>query len=130
MRTRHTAQNEGQLLDAIGTGVMDPGCSGPNPVIIELPDGREVVGNYHRCEETEIGAKTNTDVFLDTTPLIPLMKGLVNEGKPFITETGSSDMICTLIWTIREKVPERRQAKKIGLNPDQLGLALALGHSL
>ncbi len=100
MKTEHQATNIDQLLDMIGAGVLDPSSTGKNVVTISLWDGRTIYGNYHRCEQDELDAETNHDMFMDTTPLVPLVQKLLDESTPFITETGTSDMVCTLRWTI------------------------------
>lgn len=96
----YNASSMNELLEIIGASGPDPSDRGPVVVRVMLEDGRIIEARYYRCEESELDARTKYDVFFDVEPLIPFVEKLLSEGKSFVTETGTHDMVCTLKWTI------------------------------
>ena len=43
-------------------------------------------------------AENRDDVFIDESPLIPLIERLLEAGESFVTITGTHDMVCALEW--------------------------------
>ena len=90
-----------RVIDAVGAGCFDPHDRGPVVVQIKLWDGRTVEGAYHRCEESELNVVDHEgDLIWDDNALRPFVEKLIAEKTPFVTETGSDDMMCTIRWTI------------------------------
>jgi len=88
------------LMDRIGAG-CNPHDEGPEVVRVVLWDLRVVVGTYFDCGPKELDVVDhNSDVIFDNRKLQPFVSRLLDKGMPFVTETGSHDMICTLRWTI------------------------------
>lgn len=94
------AANLGDVVQAVGDGNQRPEYSGENVVEVTLWDGRKVVANYHEGQG-KIDAKSSYDFFLNDLPLESLVERLINEGTPFITQTGEDDLVCILQWTIQ-----------------------------
>ncbi len=92
------ALNMSQLIDAIGAGSPDPSTRGPVVRQINTWDGRTVIGSYHRCEKKELDISVRECIIIDDKLLLPFIQRLLDNGTPFITETGSHDMVCTLQW--------------------------------
>ncbi|MDD5489394.1 MAG: hypothetical protein PHP25_01790 [Candidatus Moranbacteria bacterium] len=92
-----------QLIDVIGAGNPNPSASGPVVVEIELQGeigmSRTVIGSYYEGEKKP-DVTARTDYIADDEALRPFIQKLITRGESFITETGSSDMVCTLEWTI------------------------------
>jgi len=91
-----------QLIDAVGAGCFDPRDSGPVVVRCELWDGRVVIASYYRRQESEVADIDwyGGDVITDDTVIRPFVEKLLESGTSFVTEVGSSDMVCTLKWEL------------------------------
>jgi len=90
------------LVDIIGAGNPDPSASGPVVVQATLMEDKRVVkGCYYKGPKTpDITSKF--DVIMDDIALRKHVDALMKDGTSFITETGTSDMVCTLEWTIHD----------------------------
>lgn len=69
--------------------------------MIMFPNGRIVSGAY--TKETP-NITSRTDVIDDIAALQLLAEALTAQGTPFVTQTGSHDMVCTLKWSITDPV--------------------------
>lgn len=78
-----------------------PSLDGPILVRILLWDGRVVTASYYQGERSP-DALSLEGGFRKSDELELLINRLLEEGTPFVTETGSDDQVCTLEWTIAE----------------------------
>jgi lysophospholipase L1-like esterase len=89
------------LLDGVAGGSQDPSEKGPDVVIITLGwNDQTITGSYAKAD-AEINLRTDNDLFWETEELKPLLQALVDNGTPFVTQTGTGDSVCTLVWTIK-----------------------------
>ena len=89
-----------KLIDAIAAMPMDLTEEGPVPIEILLWDGRRIEGAYHKCAEEDLDVVDKHDIITDDDALRPFVEALLATEEPFVTETGESDMVCTLQWSI------------------------------
>lgn len=90
------------LIDAVGAGCYDPTAKGPVVVRLELWDDRVVTASYYRREEGETpDIDCQDEIIWDDATIRPFAENLINEGKSFVTETGTSDTVCTLKWELQ-----------------------------
>jgi hypothetical protein len=95
--------NLASLIDAIGAGCSDPSAKGPVVVRLELWTGQIVTASYYQRDEDETpDIECLEQIIADNEVIRPFAEGLVIEGKSFVTETGSDDMVCTLRWEIKQ----------------------------
>jgi hypothetical protein len=99
---RKTAVDMPQLIDQVGCGA-DFDTHTLRAITIILWDGRKVVGTYCTSEPgVRPDVKSDDDVIWDDGVLRPFIEKLLKEGASFVTETGESDTLCDLRWTIEE----------------------------
>lgn len=103
--THQTPASEiGKIIDAVGAG-CNPYNAGPTVVRINLKDGRTIKASYYRGPK--IGKKAdifhpNGNIIWDSSLIRSHVESLLSEGKSFVTETGSHDEVCTLLWEIHK----------------------------
>ena len=97
-----SAPNVRVLLDMVAAGSLDPSDPGPVVLRINLWDGRVIEARYCRDERKfhNPDAETMEDVFIDEIPLVPLVQKLLEDRTPFVTLTGTDDMVCCIEWVL------------------------------
>ena len=90
-----------RITDAVSAGVH-PKAQGPVVIRIKLPGGKEIHGSYyHAASEQELDVVNHKSAILcDDQTVEFFVRCLRYHGRPFVTETGSDDQVCTLRWTI------------------------------
>ncbi|MEA1925790.1 MAG: hypothetical protein U9M90_00895 [Patescibacteria group bacterium] len=94
----HQAGNMTELLDVIAAGT-DPYVLGPEAVRIEYQD--YIIRGMHYFGNENPDTVCNLDYLVDMDQLRPLVEKLLRDKTSFITETGTHDMVCTLVWMIQ-----------------------------
>lgn len=101
---KRRAKDIDELVELIANSspLTDPSDQGPVIMEITLWDGRKVEGRYHK-DEIQPHIQSRSDYLADIPHLKALVEHLIptNYGpRAFITETGSGDDFCTLIWRL------------------------------
>lgn len=69
--------------------------------MIMIASGQIVTGSYSR-EEPKITSMT--DVLKNNSELQELVNELIVTGTPFVSETGTGDLVCRLKWEITDPI--------------------------
>ncbi|MFA6197789.1 MAG: hypothetical protein WC734_01365 [Patescibacteria group bacterium] len=91
-----------QLLDLVCESCPDPSLRGPVVAKATLWNGRVVTATYCPSgpKRQNPDAQTRESEFSDPEPLRRLIDRLLLTDQPFVTITGTDDMVCALEWTI------------------------------
>jgi len=93
---KYQTSSIGQIIDAIGASGPDPSAFGPEVVEITW-ENKTITGSYYKGKKYP-DVISKEDVIFDDAALRPYVELLLSERKSFVTETGTHDMVCTLIW--------------------------------
>lgn len=106
-------KNMAHLIELIGAGVMNPKDPGPTPIVAELWTGDFITATYYNLKPNEKpDIRSHLDIILDDPAIQRHAERLMKDGTPFVTDTGSSDMVCTLRWEMVRKTLDKFRTKR------------------
>ncbi len=95
-----SAKDFSELFGIIAAPGADPAERGSVLVTVKLWDGRTVLGSGLPSDLQPVDIESDQPAITDSKALKPLVRALVDQGKPFVAEMGSDDMVCRIRWTI------------------------------